>query len=140
MAERLKEQLFADGTVDLIAGPDAYRNLPQLIDSIKQGQKAFNIMLSAEETYADINPVRIDSNGVSAFISIMRGCQNYCSYCVVPYTRGKERSRDPETIVAEATKLFEEGFREITLLGQNVNSYKFEEVNFPQSHQCRRLG
>ncbi len=132
MAERLKEELFADGTVDLIAGPDAYRNLPQLIGSIKPGQKAFNILLSAEETYADINPVRYDSNGVSAFISIMRGCQNFCSYCVVPFTRGKERSRDPETIVAEAAKLFDEGFREITLLGQNVNSYLFDGVNFPQ--------
>ena len=132
MAERLKEELFTDGTVDLIAGPDAYRNLPQLIGSIKPGQKAFNILLSAEETYADINPVRYDSNGVSAFISIMRGCQNFCSYCVVPFTRGKERSRDPENIVAEAAKLFDEGFREITLLGQNVNSYLFDGVNFPQ--------
>ncbi len=131
MAERLKEELFADGTIDLIAGPDSYRSLPQLIDSINQGQKAFNIMLSAEETYADINPVRFDSNGVSAFISIMRGCQNFCSYCVVPFTRGKERSRDPETIVAEAAKLFTDGFREITLLGQNVNSYHFGDVTFP---------
>jgi tRNA-2-methylthio-N6-dimethylallyladenosine synthase len=132
MAERLKEKLFEDGTIDLIAGPDSYRSLPQLIDSINQGQKVFNIMLSTEETYADINPVRIDSNGVSAFISIMRGCQNFCSYCVVPFTRGKERSRDPKTIVAEATKLFSEGFREITLLGQNVNSYHFDDVTFPK--------
>ena len=132
MAERLKEELFADGTIDLIAGPDSYRSLPQLINSINQGQKAFNILLSTEETYADINPVRIDSNGVSAFISIMRGCQNFCSYCVVPFTRGKERSRDPQTIVAEAAKLFGEGFREITLLGQNVNSYHFGDITFPK--------
>lgn len=132
MAERLKEQLFADGTIDLIAGPDSYRNLPALIETAQKGQRSFNIMLSAEETYADINPVRIDSNGVSAFISIMRGCQNFCSYCVVPFTRGKERSRNPDTIVAEARKLFGDGFREITLLGQNVNSYRFERTTFPQ--------
>lgn len=132
MAERLKEELFAEGVVDLVAGPDSYRELPQLIASIQGGHKAFNVMLSAEETYADINPVRINTNGISAFISIMRGCQNFCSYCVVPFTRGKERSREPETIVAEARKLFDEGFKEITLLGQNVNSYTFNNIGFPK--------
>ena len=132
MAERMKEELFEGGVVDLVAGPDSYRELPRLIESIKSGNRAFNIVLSAEETYADIKPVRINSNGISAFISIMRGCQNYCSYCVVPYTRGKERSRQPETIVAEAVDLFSRGFREITLLGQNVNSYYYNSVNFPK--------
>ncbi len=132
MAERLKEELFAEGVVDLVAGPDSYRELPQLIASIEGGHKAFNVMLSAEETYADINPVRINTNGISAFISIMRGCQNFCSYCVVPFTRGKERSREPETIVAEARKLFDDGFKEITLLGQNVNSYTFNNIGFPK--------
>ncbi|MEI6122069.1 MAG: tRNA (N6-isopentenyl adenosine(37)-C2)-methylthiotransferase MiaB [Bacteroidota bacterium] len=132
MAERLKDELFAGGVVDLVVGPDAYRELPKLIESIQAGSKAFNIVLSAEETYADINPVRLDTNDVSAFISIMRGCQNYCSYCVVPYTRGKERSRAPETIVAEAQQLFADGFREITLLGQNVNSYNYNGVGFAQ--------
>ncbi len=132
MAERLKEELFAEGVVDLVAGPDSYRELPQLIASIQGGNKAFNVMLSAEETYADINPVRINTNGISAFISIMRGCQNFCSYCVVPFTRGKERSREPETIMAEAKKLFSEGFKEITLLGQNVNSYTYNNIGFPK--------
>jgi tRNA-2-methylthio-N6-dimethylallyladenosine synthase len=132
MAERMKEELFAEGIVDLVAGPDSYRELPHLIESFQSGNKAFNILLSSEETYADINPVRINSNEISAFISIMRGCQNFCSYCVVPYTRGKERSRDPETIVAEAAKLFADGFREITLLGQNVNSYNYNSIGFPK--------
>ncbi|HNZ43054.1 MAG TPA: tRNA (N6-isopentenyl adenosine(37)-C2)-methylthiotransferase MiaB [Bacteroidales bacterium] len=132
MAERLKEQLFEDGIVDIVAGPDSYRELPQLIFQACEHGQAFNILLSAEETYADINPVRIDSNGVSAFISIMRGCQNFCSYCVVPYTRGKERSRSSETIISEATGLFNDGFREITLLGQNVNSYNYNDINFPK--------
>ncbi|HOV10191.1 MAG TPA: tRNA (N6-isopentenyl adenosine(37)-C2)-methylthiotransferase MiaB [Bacteroidales bacterium] len=132
MAERLKEQLFEDGIVDIVAGPDSYRELPQLIYQAGEHGQAFNILLSAEETYADINPVRIDSNGVSAFISIMRGCQNFCSYCVVPYTRGKERSRAAGTIINEATTLYNEGFREITLLGQNVNSYNYEQIRFPK--------
>ncbi|HNX06158.1 MAG TPA: tRNA (N6-isopentenyl adenosine(37)-C2)-methylthiotransferase MiaB [Bacteroidales bacterium] len=132
MAERLKEQLFEEGVVDIVAGPDSYRELPQLIYSANESGKAFNILLSAEETYADINPVRIDSNGVSAFISIMRGCQNFCAYCVVPYTRGTERSRSADTILSEATTLFNDGYREITLLGQNVNSYHYNNVNFPE--------
>ncbi|MEI6764020.1 MAG: tRNA (N6-isopentenyl adenosine(37)-C2)-methylthiotransferase MiaB [Bacteroidota bacterium] len=136
MAERLKEDLLTrEECVDLIAGPDSYRELPKLLENLGTGMKAVNILLSAEETYADISPVRIDSNGVSAFISIMRGCQNFCSYCVVPYTRGKERSRNPESIINEALKLFNDGYREITLLGQNVNSYRFElegaVVDFP---------
>jgi len=124
MAERLKEQLLEEEKiVDIIAGPDAYRHLPQLLASLKSGQKAIDVMLSLEETYADINPIKYDSNGITAFISIMRGCENFCSYCVVPYTRGKERSRNAETIINEAKELFERGYREITLLGQNVNSY-----------------
>lgn len=124
MAERLKSQLIEEEKmVDLIVGPDAYRDLPRLLSIAESGQKAINVILSADETYADINPVRLDSNGISAFISIMRGCENFCSYCVVPFTRGKERSRDPETIVKEAAELFESGYREVALLGQNVNSY-----------------
>lgn len=130
MAERLKDKLFEEEPViDLIAGPDAYRNLPELINKVRGGAKAANVLLSAEETYADISPIRLDKNGVSAFISIMRGCQNYCSYCVVPYTRGKERSRDPQTVISEAKKLFEEGYKEVTLLGQNVNSYKWSSAS-----------
>lgn len=133
MAERLKEQLIEDEKmVDVIAGPDAYRDLPRLLNIAEGGQKAINVILSADETYADIDPVRMESNGISAFISIMRGCENFCSYCVVPYTRGKERSRDPETIVNEARSLFENGYREVTLLGQNVNSYKSDQgIDFP---------
>ena len=133
MAERLREQLTegAHG-VDVVAGPDAYRDLPRLVREAEAGGKGVNVMLSAEETYAEIAPVRLDRNGVSAFIAIMRGCNNYCSYCVVPYTRGVERSRDPETIVAEARSLFKNGYREVTLLGQNVNSYRAGEVDFPE--------
>lgn len=128
MAERLKEQLISEEKmVDVIVGPDAYRDLPRLLNIAEGGQKAINVILSADETYADINPVRPDSNGVSAFISIMRGCENFCSYCVVPYTRGRERSRDPQTIVKEAEDLFSQGYREVTLLGQNVNSYKWDD-------------
>ncbi|NTW23858.1 MAG: tRNA (N6-isopentenyl adenosine(37)-C2)-methylthiotransferase MiaB [Lentimicrobium sp.] len=128
MAERLKSQLMEEEKmVDVIVGPDAYRDLPRLLELAEGGQKAINVILSADETYADINPVRLDSNGVSAFISIMRGCENFCSYCVVPFTRGKERSRDPETIVNEAIDLFNTGYREVTLLGQNVNSYKSDD-------------
>ena len=126
MAERLKEQIFNEEAVDLIVGPDAYRDLPNLLNAVDSGQKAANVILSEEETYAEIKPVRLDNNGVSAFISIMRGCENFCTYCVVPYTRGKERSRNPETIINEAKDLFEKGYREITLLGQNVNSYQWE--------------
>ncbi len=128
MAERLKEQLLEEEkAVDLISGPDSYRNLPELLRTAFEGKKAVNVLLSLEETYADISPVRYDSNGINAFISIMRGCENFCSYCVVPGTRGKERSRNPETIIREARELYHSGFRDITLLGQNVNSYSFTE-------------
>lgn len=124
MAERLKEKfLEQEKIVDIVVGPDAYRDLPNLIESVEGGQKAVNVLLSLEETYADINPVRLDSNGVTAFISITRGCDNMCSFCVVPFTRGRERSREPESIVNEAKNLFEQGYREVTLLGQNVDSY-----------------
>jgi len=130
MAERLKDQLLVEEkSVDIIVGPDAYRDLPKLIGEASEGHKAINVILSADETYADINPVRLGGSGISAFISIMRGCENFCAYCVVPYTRGKERSRNPETIISEAKELFENGYREITLLGQNVNSYKWTEEN-----------
>jgi len=136
MAERLKSKLFEEEkTIDIIAGPDAYRNLPDLMKSVEGGNKAVNVILSAEETYADINPVKFGDNKVSAFISIMRGCQNFCSYCVVPYTRGKERSRNPQTIINEANELFKQGYREVTLLGQNVNSYNWkgeDNVKFAQ--------
>ncbi len=133
MAERLNEELLRPETgVDVVAGPDAYRDLPNLLRGAEAGQKGANVLLSTEETYAEIAPVRIDKNGVSAFIAIMRGCNNFCSYCVVPYTRGRERSRDAETIVAEARTLFENGYREVTLLGQNVNSYCCGEVDFPE--------
>jgi len=128
MAERLKAKLLEEEKlVDLIVGPDSYRDLPKLMPAVIGGERAINTLLSTEETYADVKPLRIDSNGVSAFISIMRGCENFCSYCVVPYTRGKERSRNPKTIIEEASTLFENGYREITLLGQNVNSYFWEE-------------
>ncbi len=132
MAERLKAKLLEEEKiVDLVAGPDAYRDLPKLIAQVDDGGKAVNTFLSREETYADINPVRLNSNGVTAFISIMRGCDDMCTFCVVPFTRGRERSRDPQSIVAEARGLFERGFREVTLLGQNVDSYKWspEENN-----------
>ena len=133
MAERLKEQLIEKGTgVDIVAGPDSYRSLPDLVRTAEDGSKGINVELSKEETYAEIAPVRLDRNGVSAFIAIMRGCNNFCSYCVVPYTRGRERSRDCNTIVAEARTLFENGYREVTLLGQNVNSYCYGEVGFPE--------
>lgn len=125
MAERLKDQLLAK--VDLVAGPDAYRSLPKLLNDIAPGKPQMNVLLSHEETYADISPVRMDKNGVSAFISIMRGCNNVCSYCVVPYTRGAERSRDPHTIVREAEQLWEAGYKEVTLLGQNVDSYFWKD-------------
>ena len=133
MAERLRERLVEGDTgVDIVAGPDSYRDLPRLVREAEGGGKGVNVMLSREETYAEIAPVRLDKNGVSAFIAIMRGCNNYCSYCVVPYTRGTERSRDPQTIVAEARQLFDNGYREVTLLGQNVNSYRCGGVGFPE--------
>ena len=126
MAERLKTKfLEEEKMVDLVAGPDSYRDLPRLVEEAETGQKAINVFLSREETYADISPIRLNSNGITAYISIMRGCDNMCSFCVVPYTRGRERSRDPESIVAEARDLFERGYKEVTLLGQNVDSYKF---------------
>lgn len=126
MAERLKAQfLEEEKLVDIVVGPDAYRDLPNLIEQAETGQKAINVILSKEETYADIAPVRLDRNGVSAFVSIMRGCDNMCSFCVVPFTRGRERSRDPESIVRECREAFEAGYREVTLLGQNVDSYLY---------------
>ena len=128
MAERLKAKLLEEEKlVDLIVGPDAYRTLPYLIAEAETGQKAVNVLLSLEETYADISPIRLDSNGVSGFISIMRGCNNMCSFCVVPFTRGRERSRDPFSVVAEAQDLFDRGFKEVTLLGQNVDSYYWKD-------------
>ncbi len=137
MAERLKDKLLE--AVDIVAGPDSYRTLPSLLEAVRPDKPQINVLLSHEETYAEISPVRLDRNGVSAFISIMRGCNNVCSYCVVPYTRGAERSRDPRTIVREANELFENGYKEVTLLGQNVDSYYWKDaddaaknVNFAQ--------
>jgi len=137
MAERLKEKLIeTDQLVDLVVGPDAYRDLPFLVNEAEGGHKAVNVLLSREETYADISPVRLDKNGVSSFVSIMRGCNNMCAYCVVPYVRGAERSRNPESILKEVKELFEKGYREVTLLGQNVDSYKWNNgtgiVEFPE--------
>ncbi len=137
MAERLQHELFElNGIVDLVVGPDGYRDIPVLLNDFHRGQKAFSVMLSQEETYSEIKPVRIGTNGVTAFVSIMRGCENFCSYCVVPYTRGRERSRDYESILDEVRDLFDNGYREVTLLGQNVNSYLYEKgdirVDFSQ--------
>tara|TARA_B100001287_G_C22685644_1_gene533410 strand:- start:3290 stop:4723 length:1434 start_codon:yes stop_codon:yes gene_type:complete len=130
MAERLKKTLLEqEKLVDLVAGPDAYRDLPNLIDEVGTGQKAVNVLLSRDETYADISPVRLDKGGISAFVTIMRGCDNMCSFCVVPFTRGRERSRDPETIVQECQDLFSKGYREVTLLGQNVDSFRWNITN-----------
>lgn len=134
MAERLKTQfLEEEKLVDIVIGPDAYRNLPGLIEEAETGQKAVNVLLSRDETYADISPIRLNSNGVNAFVSIMRGCNNMCSFCVVPFTRGRERSRDAGSIINECTALFEQGYREVTLLGQNVDSYHWmdEETGQP---------
>jgi tRNA-2-methylthio-N6-dimethylallyladenosine synthase len=137
MAERLKDKLLeTDHLVDIVVGPDAYRGLPLLVAEAEAGHKAVNVLLSREETYADISPVRIDKNGISSFVSIMRGCNNMCAYCVVPYVRGAERSRDPESVLKEVGDLYEQGYREVTLLGQNVDSYKWDaggdSVGFPQ--------
>lgn len=137
MAERLKQQLLdEEEVVDLIVGPDAYRDLPNLIKTVESGRRAINVLLSEDETYSEIEPVRLGSNKISAYISIMRGCENFCTYCVVPFTRGKERSRDPETIINEAQDLVAKGYKEVTLLGQNVNSYTWESdgesVSFPE--------
>ncbi|MDC6470528.1 tRNA (N6-isopentenyl adenosine(37)-C2)-methylthiotransferase MiaB [Flavobacteriales bacterium] len=126
MAERMKESLLEEEKlVDLVVGPDAYRDLPNLLEEVEGGQKSVNVLLSREETYAEISPVRLDNKGVSGFISIMRGCDNMCSFCVVPFTRGRERSRSPLTIVAEARELYSQGYKEVTLLGQNVDSYRW---------------
>ncbi|MCE2789878.1 MAG: tRNA (N6-isopentenyl adenosine(37)-C2)-methylthiotransferase MiaB [Saprospiraceae bacterium] len=139
MAERLKAKLMEqEKLVDLVVGPDAYRDLPNLLAKVDEGEKGINVLLSREETYADISPLRLESNGIVGFISIMRGCDNMCSFCVVPFTRGRERSRDTYSIIAEATDLYQRGFRDITLLGQNVDSYKWqspdgaESVNFAE--------
>ena len=132
MAERLKEELLGSGQmVDIVAGPDTYRELPGLITEAYEGHKAVNVLLSREETYDDISPVRMDKNGVTSFVSIMRGCNNMCAYCVVPYVRGAERSREPESIIREVKELLDKGYREVTLLGQNVDSYKWETNGFP---------
>ncbi|MCQ2299508.1 MAG: tRNA (N6-isopentenyl adenosine(37)-C2)-methylthiotransferase MiaB [Bacteroidales bacterium] len=138
MAERLKTQLLEEeDNVSFVVGPDAYRKLPTILQLVQKGEKTAETELSTEETYSDIQPVRIDGNGISAYISIMRGCQNFCAYCVVPYTRGRERSRDPHSIIEDAQMLFSQGYKEVTLLGQNVNSYRFTEadgtlVGFPE--------
>ena len=127
MAERLKAKLLEqEQLVDIVVGPDAYRDIPKLIEQVEEGQKAVNVLLSREETYAEITPVRLGSNGVNAFVSIMRGCDNMCSFCVVPFTRGRERSREPQSIIKEATELYNQGYKEVTLLGQNVDSYKWQ--------------
>ncbi len=133
MAERLKEKLLEGvDAVDIVVGPDAYRDLPALLRAAEAGDSGVNVQLSTEETYAEVVPVRLDRSGVSAFVAIMRGCNNYCSYCVVPYTRGRERSRDAATIIAEVKSLVENGYREVTLLGQNVNSYRSGDIGFPE--------
>ena len=137
MAERLKDKFFeAEQLVDLVIGPDAYRSLPMLIEEAESGHKAVNVLLSREETYADISPVRMDKNGVTSFVAIMRGCNNMCSYCVVPYVRGAERSRNPESVISEVRQLFKTGYREVTLLGQNVDSYIWKDrgeiIDFPR--------
>ncbi len=132
MAERLKEQLLeTEKLVDIVAGPDAYRQLPLLVEEAESGHKAVNVLLSREETYADISPVRMDKNGVSSFVSIMRGCNNMCAYCVVPYVRGAERSRNPDSVLREVNELYSMGYREVTLLGQNVDSYNWKGTGSP---------
>lgn len=133
MAERLKEQLFErDVKVDVVCGPDSYRNIPELVNIARKNNQAINVHLSDSETYSDINPMRLGHNRLSAFISIMRGCDNFCTYCIVPYTRGRERSRDAQSIIDEAKNLEANGYKEVTLLGQNVNSYNFESFTFPK--------
>ena len=129
MAERVKDELIRDHHVDLVVGPDAYMDLPNLIGAVQQGQKAINIELSTTETYKDVIPTRLGMGRISGFISIMRGCNNFCTYCIVPYTRGRERSREAETILKELNDLWEKGYKEVTLLGQNVNSYSYENAD-----------
>lgn len=141
MAERLKAKfLEEEKLVDIVVGPDAYRTLPELITEAESGQKAVNVLLSREETYADIAPIRLNSNGVTAFVSIMRGCNNMCAFCVVPFTRGRERSRDAESIIKECTSLFEQGYREVILLGQNVDSYYWHNSSSPEPFPSRGAG
>ena len=136
MAERMREDLLKQKKiVDLVVGPDAYRSLPSLLDEVDGGQRAVNVLLSREETYGEIEPVRLDSNGVTAFVTIMRGCDNMCAFCVVPFTRGRERSRDPQSIVNECRDLVSKGFKEVTLLGQNVDSYKFTSSPTPSPEE-----
>ena len=141
MAERMRGDLLEKKKlVDLVVGPDAYRSLPDLLNEVGSGQKAVNVLLSREETYDDVEPVRLNSNGVTAFISIMRGCDNMCAFCVVPFTRGRERSRDPQTIVAEAKSLVGQGYREVTLLGQNVDSYEYKAPTSPDASSQLAVG
>lgn len=131
MAERVRDQIIdQEQLVDIVVGPDAYRDIPNLLAEVDDGRKAVNVLLSLEETYADISPVRTSDNGVSAFVSIMRGCDNMCAFCVVPFTRGRERSRPLKSILNEIQQLSDQGYKEVTLLGQNVNSYKFEDIDF----------
>ncbi|MFC2151259.1 tRNA (N6-isopentenyl adenosine(37)-C2)-methylthiotransferase MiaB [Bacteroidota bacterium] len=140
MAERLKEKLIEEEkTVDIVVGPDAYRDLPNLLETAESGQKAVNVILSKEETYADISPVRLDKNRISAFVSIMRGCNNMCSYCIVPYVRGGERSRDPDSILKEVEDLYKKGYKEVTLIGQNVDSYEWISENENNTIQFAHL-
>lgn len=140
MAERLKSKfLEEEKLVDVVVGPDAYRELPQLLNEVESGHKAINVLLSREETYADISPVRLNGNGITAFISIMRGCDNMCSFCVVPFTRGRERSRDPHSILAEAQDLFDRGYKEVTLLGQNVDSYKWKGAATDENREAQEI-
>src|SRR5882672_4861212 len=141
MAERLKSKfLEEEKLVDIVVGPDAYRTLPVLIEEAETGQKAVNVLLSREETYADISPVRLDSNGVTAFVSITRGCNNMCSFCVVPFTRGRERSRDAGSVIRECEDLFSQGYREVTLLGQNVDSYYWVDESEAGPARARGAG
>ena len=131
MAERIKDKIIEqEKLVDIVVGPDAYREIPNLLKEVDDGRKAVNVLLSLEETYADITPVRTSGNGVTAFVSIMRGCDNMCAFCVVPFTRGRERSRPMSSILHEIKQLSEQGYKEVTLLGQNVNSYQFEDIDF----------
>lgn len=133
MAERIRDQIIdQEQLVDIVVGPDAYRDIPNLLAEVDDGRKAVNVLLSLEETYADISPVRTSDNGVSAFVSIMRGCDNMCSFCVVPFTRGRERSRPLKSILSEIQQLSDQGYKEVTLLGQNVNSYQYEDIDFTQ--------
>src|SRR5574344_358405 len=129
MAERVKEELISNHGVDLVVGPDSYMDLPNLVGAVEHGEKAINVELSTQETYKDVIPLKIGGINISGFISIMRGCNNFCTYCIVPYTRGRERSREPESLLKELNDLWNKGYKEVTLLGQNVNSYHYENAN-----------